>query len=64
MSREALILWHIENIERELAEIKKLISSDRGKNKSLRGIWQGVDISDDEIEEAKHSLAKDIDESP
>ncbi len=61
MSREALIFRRIENIERELAELKRLLSNEKRENFNLRGIWKGADISDEEIEQAKRSLFSGID---
>ena len=61
MNRDQFIVRRIEMIERDLDEVKRLISSDSGENISLFGIWRGVDIPDEDIEEAKRSLFKGID---
>ena len=61
MNRDLFIVRRIEMIERDLNEVKRLISRDSGENISLCGIWRGVDIPDEDIEEAKRSLFKGID---
>ena len=35
-----------------------MVVEDGRENVNLEGIWEGVDISDEEIEEAKRSLFK------
>ena len=57
----SLILAKIERIEEELQEVKRMVAEDGGENVNLEGIWEGVDISDEEIEEAKRSLSSGID---
>ena len=48
-------------MQQELDEIKKTLLAKSGrKPTSLRGICKGVDISDEEIEEAKRSLFNGI----
>ncbi len=56
MDREAYIIKRIEMIQEELEELKKLLSAEKRENVSLAGIWEGIDITDEEIEEAKRSL--------
>ena len=58
MADRSLILAKIERIEGELQEVKRMVAEDGGENVNLEGIWEGVDISDEEIEEAKRSLFK------
>ena len=60
MSRETYIITRIEAIEAELRRLKQFISGDRTNKTTLRGIWQGVDISDEQIEDAKRSLFKGV----
>jgi hypothetical protein len=60
MQREAYIVKQIEVIERELQELKRFVAGGKQEMGSLRGIWKGVDITDEEIEEAKRSLFKGI----
>ena len=61
MKTDAYVLKRIEAIERELHELKKMVSDKESKPVSLRGVWRDLDISDQEIEEAKRSLSKGID---
>ncbi len=61
MSRDHFIVRRIEMIERDLDEVKRLVSSGEGGNIALRGIWRGMDIPDEDVEEAKRSLFKGID---
>ena len=58
MSREDYVVKRIEMIEADLEELKRFISGGNGESISLRSIWAGVDIQDEEIEEAKWSLFK------
>lgn len=57
MSRDEYIVRRIEMIQEELEELKRFISG-KGEIVSLRGLWAGADITDEEIEEAKRSLFK------
>ncbi len=56
----SLILAKIERIEGELQEVKRMVAEDGRENVNLEGIWEGVDISDEEIEDAKRSLFKGV----
>ena len=38
-----------------------MVAEDGREKVNLEGIWEGVDISDEEIEEAKQSLSSGID---
>ena len=58
MSSEVYITRRIEAIEEELKQLKKLVSSREGRIMSLRGVWEGLDIPNEAIEEAKRSLFK------
>lgn len=63
MATEAYVLKRIEMIEQELEQLKKLLlKNGELKPVSLWGLWRDVDISDEEIEEAKRSLFKGIDD--
>ncbi len=56
----AKILHKIENIEKEVLNLKlsvlKRLAPSAKKNISLKGIIKGVDISEEDIEQAKKSL--------
>jgi hypothetical protein len=60
MATESYLIKRIEMIQDELESLKKTVVK-RGKEKPLkiRGIWKGVDFSDEEIEEAKSSWLKE-----
>ena len=60
MSRELYITRRIEMIEENLEHIKRFVSIDEGKLASLRGVWEGVDFQDEDIEEARRSLFKGV----
>lgn len=63
MAMDTYILKRIEMMEQELAYLKKLLLNNGDlKTVSLWGIWRGMDISDEEIEEAKRSLFKVTDQ--
>ena len=64
MTTEAYVLKRIEMMEQELERLKKaFLKKGKGEVISLRGIWEGVDVSDAEIEEAKRSLFKEASEN-
>ena len=58
MSKETYIITRIEAIEAELRRLKQFMSPDHTNRTTLRGMWQGADISDEQIEDAKRSLFK------
>ncbi len=60
MNRDEYITKRIEMIERELMGLKRFVSGGNGKAKSLKGLWKGVDTSDEEIEAAKRSLSRGV----
>ena len=56
--RENYIVRRIEMIEEDLEQLKRFVSGGQGITASLRGLWEGADITEEEIEEPKHSLFK------
>ena len=60
MGRDTYIITRIEAIEAELRRLRQFMSQDRTNETTLRGIWQGADISDEQIEDAKRSLFKGV----
>ena len=64
---DQLIYTKLSNIEREIEKIKLLLAThtDPPKKKkkliSLKGLWEGLSIKDEEIEEAKNFLEKEWD---
>jgi|GEM_PF-2513835 len=66
MAMESYVAKRLEVIERELADLRRLIQGEkaqRGKRKgTLRGIWQGVEFTDEEIEGTKRALFKEMNE--
>ena len=60
MVAETLILKRIEMMQKELENLKRAILDKGAQNPvSLRGIWEGVDFSDEEIDQAKRSWLKE-----
>ena len=50
----------IEMLQEELESLKQIVlKKDIEKPGQVRGIWKGVDFSDEEIEEAKSSWCKE-----
>ncbi len=60
MGRETYIIARIEAIEAKLRRLRQFMSRDRTSKTTLRGVWQGVDISEEQIEDAKRSLFKGV----
>ena len=60
MGKDTYIVRRIEAIEAELRRLRQFMAGEHTGKTSLRGIWQGVDFSDEQIEEAKRSLFRDI----
>ena len=44
--------------QKELDELKNLVAKGKGEIISLQGIWEGANITDEDIEEAKRSLVR------
>jgi hypothetical protein len=61
MVTEAYLVKRIEMLQEELESLKRTVlkRGDEKKPVHIRGIWKGVDFSDDEIQEAKSSWLKD-----
>ena len=55
------VLARIQAIEQELADLKKVLISEIEipKKTKLKGLWKGIKITDDDIEEAKQSIFRD-----
>lgn len=66
MVTEAYLLKRIEMIQGELELLKRtFFKRDIGRVVHLKGMWQGIDLSIEEIEEAKHSLlGEELDGDP
>ena len=61
--QKSVLLTRIELLEREIAEIKqKLMQEERPGQIRLRGMWKGLDVTDEDFEEAKRSLFPDLDD--
>ena len=61
--QKSVLLTRIELLEREIAEIKqKLMQEERPGQVRLRGMWKGLDVTDEDFEEAKRSLFPDVDD--
>lgn len=58
-AKTRLILLRLDAMERELQEIKRLLSPPTGREvKSLRGILGPVEFTDADFEEAKRSWSR------
>jgi ribosome-binding ATPase YchF (GTP1/OBG family) len=55
------VVARIQAIQQELEELKKAIafSGDSPKKTKLKGLWKGLNINEEDIEEAKQALFKD-----
>ena len=65
MATDASVVKRLEAIERELAEIRKQLKprstvAKRRSKPKLYGMLKGLEITDDDIAEAKHSLFRDV----
>jgi hypothetical protein len=58
MNIDEYIVMRIEEIQKELDELKNLVAKGKGEIISLQGIWEGANITDEDIEEAKRSLVR------
>jgi hypothetical protein len=60
MATESYLIKRIEMMQEELESLKRtILKQDTGKTVQIKGIWKGVDISDNEINEAKSSWSKE-----
>ncbi len=60
MATDTYILKRIEFMQEELERLKRTVLKTGSQTSvSLRGIWKGVDFSEEEIEEAKHLWLKE-----
>ena len=55
------VLARIQAIEQELADLRKVLVSEieSPKKTKLKGLWKGINVTDEYIEEAKHAIFKD-----
>ena len=55
------VLARIQAIEQELADLRKVLVSEieSPKKTKLKGLWKGINITDEDIEEAKQAIFKD-----
>lgn len=57
---DGLVLTKLEKIEKELKEVKSLLKKESKKSTSkkstLAGIWKGLEITDEELAEAKKAV--------
>ena len=55
------VLARIQAIEHELADLKKVLVSEieSPKKTKIKGLWKGINITDEDIEEAKRAVFKD-----
>jgi hypothetical protein len=61
MVTDAYILKRIEMLQEELESLKRAVLKDSSKKPGLlRGIWKGVDFTDEEIDEVKSLWTKKL----
>jgi hypothetical protein len=55
------VIARIRAIEQELADLKKVLISEIEipKKTKLKGLWKGINVTDEDIEEAKHAIFRD-----
>ena len=55
------VLARIQAIEQELADLKKVLVSEieNPKKTKIKGLWKGISVTDDDIEEAKQAVFRD-----
>ena len=61
-STTRIVLQSLRNIQREIEELQSLLGEERPATPSLRGVWRGVPNTDEDLEEAKHSWMKAVDD--
>jgi hypothetical protein len=60
MVTDSYLIKRIEMLQEELESLKRtVLKNNSEKTEQLRGIWKGIDISEDEIEEAISSWFKE-----
>ena len=58
MSRENYIVRRTEMAQEDLEHLRSFVAGGKEKIVSLRGMWEGADIPDEDAEEANRSLFK------
>lgn len=56
------VLARIEAIQQELEQLKRALSclvEGKKRKTKLKGLWKGVEVTEEEIEEAKRAVFKD-----
>jgi hypothetical protein len=55
------VLARIQAIEQELADLRKVLVSEieSPRKTKLKGLWKGINVTDEDIEEAKQAIFKD-----
>ena len=58
------VLARIEAIQQELEELKKVVSHQEpasvGRKTKLKGLWAGVYVSEEDIDEAQKAVFKEV----
>lgn len=52
----------IEALQQELEQLRKVLSGEMAKRKRktcLRGLWKGLEVAEEDFEEAKRAIFKD-----
>jgi hypothetical protein len=56
------VLARIKALQRELGELEKVVASqvqNRRSKTKIKGLWHGIDISEEDLKEAKRAVFKD-----
>jgi hypothetical protein len=62
-SQKTALLTRIEILEQEIAEIKaKLLSEETRPVVKLEGLWEDIEVTDEDFEDAKRSLFPELDD--
>lgn len=61
-STTSIVLQSLDNIQREIEDLRKLLGDKPIVQRSLRGLWRGADIPDEDIDEVKRSWMKNVDD--
>lgn len=61
-STASIVLRSLDNIEREIEDLRRLLDDKPIIRRSLRGVWRGATISDEDIDGAKRAWMKHVDD--
>lgn len=56
------VLARIQSIQDELEDLRKVLTCQvqgQGRKTKLKGLWKGIEVTDEDLEEAKRAVFKD-----